>query len=56
MAAALSAVAVAVGVVIGLAMGGTAFALYAFALPVPLCLVWLSADVLRADERDDRRS
>ncbi|MBX3214673.1 MAG: hypothetical protein KF850_21740 [Labilithrix sp.] len=50
--AALTAGALAVGAAFGLAFGTTGLALYAFALPVPLCLAWLSADVTRADERE----
>lgn len=50
--AALTAGALAVGAGFGLAFGTIGLALYAFALPVPLCLAWLSADTTRADERE----
>jgi uncharacterized membrane protein len=54
MAAALTALAVAIGVVFGVVWGTLGVALFALTLPVPLTLLWLSADVVRADERKTR--
>ena len=49
-AAVLTAVVTAFLLTIGGTFGIAALALSAITLPVPLTLLWLSADVLRADE------
>jgi hypothetical protein len=54
-AAAMTAVAVAIALGVGVAFGPTFLLLSGFTLPAPLMLLWLSADVLRADEKDSRR-
>jgi hypothetical protein len=54
-AAALTVATVAIGVALGLALGPVAILMFVLPLPVPLILLWLSTDVLRADERDSRR-
>lgn len=51
LAAALTLFAVAFGVVLVLAFGIAALPFYAISVAVPLVLLWLSADVYRADER-----
>lgn len=51
MSVVLTSVALAIGVALGLAFGLTGIVLFVLPLPVPLALLWLSADVLRADER-----
>ncbi len=51
MTVALTAATVAIGIALGLAFGTTGVLLFALPLPVPLALLWLSADVVRADER-----
>jgi hypothetical protein len=54
-AAVLTAFALAMVLALSLAFGPMAFVLSAIGLPVPLVLLWASADVLRADERDAHR-
>jgi hypothetical protein len=46
----LTVVAIAIGIAITAAFGQVALAIYSFSLLVPLYLLWMSADVLRADE------
>jgi hypothetical protein len=50
-AAVLTACAAAIGIAFGLTLGPTAVLLYVLTLPVPMLLLWLSADVRRSDER-----
>ncbi len=57
LSAALTAVAVGIAVGIAWAFGIVGLALFLLTMPVPLALVWLSADVVRADEtRDEAES
>ncbi len=51
----LTLAAIAIGALIGITLGGLGLALYVIALPVPLCLLWLAADAVRADERESDR-
>lgn len=46
----LTAVVTAFAVTIGVTFGVAALGISVITLPVPLTLLWLSADVLRADE------
>ena len=46
----LTGAALAMGALLGIAFGPVAIGMYALTLPVALCLLWASADVLRADE------
>jgi hypothetical protein len=48
----LTAISVGMGLALGLMLGKVALALYLATLPVPLCLLWFSSDVLRSDERE----
>jgi len=50
LAALLTGVTIGIGACLGIALGPTAVLLFALPLPVPLALLWLSSDVLRADE------
>lgn len=47
----LTAIVALVGLALALTLGKVGFLLYALTMPVPLALLWLSSDVLRADER-----
>ena len=47
----MTVVAIAVVAAIGAMFGTIAFIMAVLPLPVPLLLLWLSADVFRADER-----
>jgi hypothetical protein len=49
-AAILTGITLALVVAIGLTFGAMGVALVVVTLPVPLLLLWLSADVFRADE------
>lgn len=49
-AAVLSGVAIAIVGAVGALLGPVAFIYAAVALPVPLMVLWLASDVLRADE------
>jgi hypothetical protein len=51
LAAALTLFAVAFGVALAVSFGTGIIPLYLISLPVPLTLLWLSADVVRSDER-----
>jgi hypothetical protein len=55
-AALLTALSISMSIGLGLSLGTTAFVLSAIALPLPLAVLWLSADVLRADERREHVS
>ncbi|MDB4945021.1 MAG: hypothetical protein JWP97_4555 [Labilithrix sp.] len=46
----LTTIAVLVAAAIGLFVGGEAFGIAALTLPLPVALLWLSADVRRHDE------
>jgi hypothetical protein len=50
-AAILTGCAAGIGVVFGVLLGPLAVLLYALTIPVPMVLLWLSADVRRSDER-----
>lgn len=50
LAAVLTAIAMATGVVMALVFGPIAITFVVLSLPVPLALLWLSADVVRMDE------
>jgi hypothetical protein len=52
MAAVLTAFVLIFGTALGIALGPTAILLYVTAVPVPLFLLWVSTDALRADEID----
>lgn len=49
-AAVLTAIAVAIVAAIGATLGTVALVFAIFCLPVPLAVLWLASDVLRADE------
>ncbi|MDF2693904.1 MAG: hypothetical protein K0S65_2287 [Labilithrix sp.] len=50
----LTAIVALVGLALAVTLGKVAFLVYALTMPVPLALLWLSSDVLRADERGAR--
>jgi hypothetical protein len=50
MAAVLTVLTVALTIGVALAFGQTVLLLFAFTLPAPLMLLWLSVDVMRHDE------
>jgi len=50
----LSAIAIAVTAGVGAMLGPMVLVLALLALPVPLFLLWFSADVLRYDERQEQ--
>lgn len=49
-AAILTACAAGIGIALGVLLGPLAVLLYGLTMPVPMVLLWLSADVRRADE------
>jgi len=51
----LTLVATLIAVVMGIVFGRIGLSLYVLALPLPLFYLWMAADVVRADERDDER-
>ena len=51
----LTLAVIAIGVLIGITLGRLGLSLYVIALPVPLCVLWLAADAVRADERESDR-
>ena len=53
-AGALTLAVIALAFVVGFTFGRLGLALYVLSLPVPLCLLWLAADTVRADEHEDR--
>lgn len=55
MAAALTLFAVGLGVVLVTLYGPSVIPFYLVSLPVPLVLLWLSADVARSDEQPGGR-
>jgi hypothetical protein len=55
-AAVLTAAAFLIVLTLCIIYGPIAFILTAIGLPVPLVLLWASADVLRTDEREQRRA
>lgn len=52
-ASGLTVLTLGLGAAIAATLGSTALLMFGLTLPVPLLLLWLSADVVRSDESDE---